>query len=91
MWRFIKIGALGLLVAVLALYLGDAVVFAVRKSHGNGYRLIVVNQFLATPLKGQKVEYDAADSVNVTCSRTIFPQPGTPACWWVERHTTQWQ
>jgi hypothetical protein len=89
--RFIKVGSLILLVAVLALYLGDAAVFAVRKSHGTAYRVIRVNQFLTTPLKGQKEEYDVAGSADVTCSRTIFPQPGMPACWWLERHTAQWQ
>lgn len=91
MQRFIKVGSLILLVAVLALYLGDAAVFAVRKSHGTAYRVITVNQFLTTPLKGQKEEYDVAGSADVTCSRTIFPQPGMPACWWLERHTAQWQ
>jgi len=89
--RFIKVGGLGLVVAVLALYLGDAIVFAARKRHGTAYRVITVNQFLTTPLKGNKEEFDVAGSESVTCSRTIFPQPGLPACWWLERHTAQWQ
>lgn len=58
---------------------------------GTAYRVIEVNQFLATPLKGQKVEYDAVGTVPVTCARSIFPQRSFPACWWVERHTAQWQ
>jgi len=89
--RFIKVGSLILLAAVLALYLGDAAAFAVKKHNGNAYRVIQVNQFLATPLKGNKEEFDVAGSESVTCSRTIFPQPGVPACWWLERHTAQWQ
>jgi len=89
--RFVKVGGLGLLVAVLALYLGDAVVFAFRKRQGTAYRVIEVDQFLTTPLKGNKEEFDVTGSESVTCSRTIFPQPGLPACWWLERHTAQWQ
>jgi hypothetical protein len=50
-----------------------------------------VNRFLTTPLKGQKEEFDVAGTDEVTCARAMFPQPGVPACWWVERHTTQWQ
>ncbi len=91
MKRFLKTGSLGLLVAVLALYLGDAVSFQVKVRRGTGYRVIEVNQFLATPLKGQKEEFDVAGTEQVTCARSIFPQPGAPACWWVERHTAQWQ
>jgi hypothetical protein len=87
----IKIGSLGLLVAVLMVYVGDAAVFAVRKHNGTAYRVIEVNQFLTTPLKGNKEEFDVAGSESVTCSRTIFPQPGMPACWWLARHTAQWQ
>jgi len=79
------------LVAVLALYLGDAVVFQVRVRRGTGYGVIVVNRFLTTPLKGQKEEFDLAGTDSVTCARALFPQPGAPACWWLERHTAQWQ
>jgi hypothetical protein len=89
--QFVKVGSLGLLVAVLALYLGDAAVFALRIRRGTAYRVIDVNQFLATPLKGQKEEFDVVGSLQVTCARTIFPQPGVSACWWLERHKAQWQ
>lgn len=89
--RPIKIGSLGLLAAVLALYLGDIAVFEVRVRRGTAYRVIDVNQFLVTPLKGEKEEYDVVGSVQETCARTIFPRPGVPACWWLERHTAQWQ
>lgn len=86
-----KIGTLGLLVATLLLYLGDVVVFQVRARNGSAYGTIEVNQFLKTPLKGQKEEYDVVGTTSVTCSRSIFPQNRAPACWWLERHRTQWQ
>ena len=33
----------------------------------------------------------AATSSWRTCSHSIFPQQGNPACWWLERHTSQWE
>jgi hypothetical protein len=82
-----------IVLAVLSglLYVGDWAVLRVRVSHGTAYRVIQVNQLLATPLKGNKVEYDLMGEVSVRCSRSIFPQNGNPACWWLERHTAQWQ
>jgi hypothetical protein len=80
------------LVASLALlYAGDWVALRVRLAHGTAYRTVTVNQFLASPLKGNKVEYDWTGAVDQRCTRSIFPQSGNPACWWLERHTTQWQ
>jgi hypothetical protein len=52
---------------------------------------VQVNQLLATPLKGNKMEYDLIGTVPQTCSRSIFPQKGNPACWWLQRHNSQWQ
>jgi hypothetical protein len=73
------------------LYVGDWVVLQVRITHGTAYGVVEVNQFLATPLKGNKVEYDLVGAVQETCSRSIFPQKGNPACWWLERHKSQWE
>ena len=82
---------MGLAVLAGLLYVGDWAVLRARVSHGTAYRVIQVNQLLATPLKGNKVEYDLMGTVPVTCSRSIFPQNGNPACWWLERNTAQWQ
>jgi hypothetical protein len=91
MKRMAKIGLLGLLAAVLLTYVVDLIALQVRIKRGTAYRVIPVNQFLATPLKGQKEEYDLLGTLPETCARSLFPQPGTPACWWLERHTSQWQ
>ena len=69
-------------------YVGDWAVFQARRGPAGA---IEVSQFLATPLKGKKVEYDFMGTVAVTCSRSIFPQNGNPACWWVARHKTHWE
>lgn len=89
--RLLKVGLLGLLLAMLLVYIGDIAVFEVRVRRGTAYRTIEIDQFLRTPLKGQKEEYDAVGSVQVTCARTVFPRPDVAACWWLERHKTQWQ
>ncbi len=74
-----------------ALYAGDWLALRVRLAHGTAYGQVKVNQFLASPLKGNKVEYDWTGTVERQCTRSIFPQNGNPACWWLERHTTEWQ
>ena len=80
-----------MLAATLLLFFVDAITYRVKIGRGTAYKEVAVNQFLLTPLKGQKEEYDVVGSTTVTCSRTIFPQPGYPACWWQQRHTAQWQ
>jgi hypothetical protein len=82
---------MALLVLFAALYVGDRIVLQVRIAHGTAYSVVEVNQFLATPLKGNKVEYDLMGTVQETCSRSIFPQKGNPPCWWLERHKAQWK
>jgi hypothetical protein len=90
------IGRLVRLVVALAvllgvLFVGDWAVLRMRLSRGTAFEVVQVNQFLATPLKGNKVEYDLMGTVPMTCSRSIFPQQGNEACWWLERHSSQWQ
>lgn len=80
-----------LVALVAALYVGDWIVFRIRLAHGTALGTVEVNQFLATPLKGNKVEYDLMGTAPVSCSRSIFPQQGGPACWWLERHKAQWE
>lgn len=83
---------LRILLAIVALaallYAGDWMTFRVRRGPMG---VIQVNQLLATPLKGNKMEYDFMGVVPVNCSRSIFPQKGNDACWWVNRHKTQWE
>ena len=78
--------AVAALVLLGVLYVGDWTVLRLRIARGTAYGSVEVNQFLATPLKGNKVEYDLMGTVQQTCSRSIFPQKGNPACWWLERH-----
>lgn len=77
--------------AIALLYAGDWGVFEFRVAHGNAYSTVQVDQFLATSLKGNKTEYDLMGTTQETCTRSIFPQQWHPPCWWLKRHTSQWE
>jgi hypothetical protein len=80
-----------LVVAIALVYVGDYAAWRVRLSHGSGTGSLAVDQYLATPLKGNKAEYDFLGTVQQPCARAIFPHGGNNACWWVARHTSQWE
>jgi hypothetical protein len=91
-WTGRLLRTVGVLIGLVALvYVGDWVNMQVRVSRGTAFGSVEVNQFLATPLKGNKVEYDLMGTVQQTCSRSVFPQQGNEACWWLERHKSQWE
>lgn len=83
---------IGVVLGLVAVtYAADWAVLRARVSHGTAYGTVVVNQLLATPLKGNKMEYDVVGTAPESCTHSLFPQMGQPACWWLERHATQWQ
>jgi hypothetical protein len=86
LWVAIRV----LIAALVVLYLADWAILRVRMARGGGYGTVQVDQYLSTPLKGNKAEYDYLGPASVTCSRSIFPH-GAPPCWWVERHKNQWE
>lgn len=86
-WWILRI-LLGAIVLGGVLYVGD---WGVYRARGGPVGVVQVNQLLATPLKGNKMEYDFMGVAPVNCSRSIFPQMGNSACWWVERHKMQWE
>jgi hypothetical protein len=79
------------LVLFVILYVGDWLVLRSRVARGTAFGSVEVHQFLATSLKGSKTEYDLVGTFQEACSRSIFPQQGKPACWWLERHNSQWE
>jgi hypothetical protein len=81
----------GLAVALLVIYAADWAVARVRVARGTAFGVVTVHQLLATPLKGQKEEYDYMGDAAMPCTRSIFPQAGNPPCWWLARHTTVWE
>ena len=79
--------------AILAavLYVADWAVLRFRVAHGTAYGTVEIHQFLATSLKGSKTEYDMTGTFQQQCTHSIFPQKGNAPCWWLERHSSQWQ
>jgi hypothetical protein len=73
------------------LYAVDFAVFQVRNVYGGATAMITVSQFVATPLKGNKVEYDYLGPSNVQCAQAIFPHQGMPACWYLGQNKDHWQ
>ena len=77
----------GLIVALVVLYVSDWAVWRVRVAEGGGMGSVVVSSIVGMPLKNNKEEYDWGGTANVSCSRSIFPQAGSGACWWLRRHS----
>jgi hypothetical protein len=89
--RRLSMALIVMIVLVAALYAGDCVVLRVRIAHGTAYGSVEIHQFLATSLKDNKTEYDLVGTFQQPCTRSIFPQKGMSACWWLQRHSSQWE
>ncbi|HUB17252.1 MAG TPA: hypothetical protein VL990_01375 [Acidobacteriaceae bacterium] len=89
--RFLEGTAKVVVVAAVVVWLADWAVFRVRVARGTAFDAVQVEEFLSTALKGNKQEYDYMGTADVTCARALFPHGGAPACWWLRRHTTQWE
>jgi hypothetical protein len=77
---------IGLIGALSVLYVGDWGVWRTRVAMGGGMGTVQVGTLIETPLKGNKMEYDWGGYATVDCSKSIFPQAGGGACWWLERN-----
>jgi hypothetical protein len=84
-----------IVIAILALaaiiYVADYAIWHIRNASGNAMSTIQVDTYLSTPLKGNKAEYDYLGTQPEPCARALFPHGGAPACWWLARHTQQWE
>ena len=86
MKRIIGSTAIGLIAALALMYVCDCAVWRMRVATGSGMGSVVVSSIVVLPLKGSKEEYDWGGTADVSCSRSIFPQAGGGACWWLRRH-----
>ena len=91
MLKLLERGVQGLLVTAVLLWCGDWALFHVRAARGTAYDTVTVQEFLSTPLKGKKTEFDYVGTEAENCARALFPHGGAPACWWLRRHTTVWE
>ena len=84
-WRILQLA----LAFLAVLYLGDWATLALRPAAQTASS-VQVDQFLKTPLKGQKEEYDYMGTVAQPCVVSLFPHGSETPCWWLKRHRTQW-
>ena len=89
MWRLLGRGLQILLIGLLVLFLADWAVLHIR-TRGQDSASVPVEQFLRTPLKGQKEEFDYMGTVAEPCVPSLFPHRSETPCWWLRRHKTQW-
>ncbi len=80
-----------LLAAVALLYLGDWAVWRIRVADGGGMGSVTVGLLQVAEMKGNKEEYFPDGTEVVQCSKSLFPQAGAGACWWVEGHRTVYE
>ena len=90
MKRVISLTVQVLLAVVVLTYLADWATLRIRMMHGTGYGTVQVDEYLSTPLKGNKDEYDYMGSIPEPCSHSIFPHGAAP-CWWLSKHTSRWE
>jgi hypothetical protein len=79
--------AVGVLLAALLAYPLDWAVWRVRLAAGAGMGTVTVNRFTVANLKGNKASYYFDGSETDACSRSLLPEAGSGACWWLKRHT----
>ena len=79
-----------LLAVVVLTYLVDWAALRIKIMHGNGYGVVQVDQYLSTPLKGNKDEYDYMGSTPEPCAHSLFPHGAAP-CWWLAKHASRWE
>jgi hypothetical protein len=68
-----------------------AVDWTVYNFRGSPQSSVSVSQFMSVPLKGQKTEYDFLGTAIVACDVALFPHGGEDPCWYVKRHSSQWE
>ena len=86
LWNVVRL----LIALLIVLYLVDWAVLRIRMTRGTAYSSVQVDQYLSTPLKGNKAEYDYLGTTAVMCARSIFPHGAAP-CWWRNRHRSVWE
>lgn len=79
--------AMGIGIVVIAAYPLDWAVWRVRVAAGGGMDTVQVNHYTVAELKNNKEDYYIDGATGVDCSKSLFPEAGGGACWWVRRHT----
>ncbi len=84
--KLLRTCLLGLFLVAGLLYVGDWAIWKVKMAHGTGMGQMTVGRLQVAALKGNKEEYFPDGNEEVACSRSLFPQAGEGACWWLAQH-----
>jgi hypothetical protein len=85
--RWLVRGAVAIFAAALLIYPADWLVWKAQTLFGGGMGSVEISRFTVAELKGNKEEYYPDGSDLEACSRSLFPQGGSGACWWLRRHS----
>jgi len=75
-----------LVLAAVVSYPLDWAIWRLRVALGGGMGQVQVSQMTSAAMKGGKetLYYDGTSLMD--CSKSVYPQAGAGACWWVKRH-----
>jgi hypothetical protein len=82
--------AFGVFFTLFGVAVLDYVLFIYHQRHGQAYSYVTVRQFLESPLKGSRVEYDYVGPVERSCVRALLPHQQSAPCWWMRAHKDHW-
>jgi hypothetical protein len=78
-----------LLATLVLLWVGDEAVYRYRVARGSAAGTVVVNRYLAVPLKNGHLEFDPLGTARQSCARALFPHGSDLPCWYLQRHRDQ--
>ena len=70
----------------LLIYPADWLIWEAQRLFGGGMGSVQVSHVTVASLKANKEEYYTDAPSAAPCSRSLFPQGGYSACWWLRRH-----
>lgn len=84
--RYLRQVGIGLVSVLLLAYPLDWCIWELHMLHGQGLGEVEITQTTAATLKGNHFEVYSQQTTSVNCSRSLLPEAGAGACWWLRRH-----
>jgi hypothetical protein len=76
---------IGVVVALLALYVGDLFSLELHIPRRDTFGVVKVDSYTTVPRKDGRLEYYTDAPVDQKCVRSLFPHMGYLPCWYVQR------
>ena len=81
--RWLVLTILAILGAAALVFVADYAIFMLR---GKPSGQVTVTRYMAAPLKGDNTELYFEGTGPMSCAKSLFPQNGWQACWYLRRH-----